>query len=495
MEINSIQPAIALLIAGLCGFLIFLKGKEAKYRNFFSVFFSLSAFITVLTMLPGALKGNIYVYKLLFLSPGLDLTLRVDSLGLVFGLVSSLLWFIVGIYTIGYMEHKHKKQRFFTFFSLSIFSAFGIAFAANLFTLFLFYELLTVCTYPLVTHEGTPEAFKAGSKYLIYTFTGGGFVLLSVAITYFLTGTLNFSDAPLLSIKHGTTILYLLFASYTIGFGVKAAIMPIHSWLPSAMVAPTPVSTLLHAVAVVKAGVFGVLRMVYFVFGVDLMKQLGLNNVLAGIAAFTIIAASLIAMNQDNLKRRLAYSTISQLSYIVLGAALVSSQAALGAIIHIANHAFTKGTLFMCAGAIAEETGKKNISEMKGLAKRMPLTMAAFTIASLGMLGVPPVAGFVTKWFLGSGAVEARQPVIIAVLILSSLLNALYFLPIAYTAYFDKPEEKEETVKEKKKETTWLMLGPILATATISVLLGIFAGVKGLPLSIAKLGIVTIFKR
>lgn len=481
-EVSSILPVIPIAAAGLAGMLTFITGEKAFWRNLWSTAASLIAFAAILSMVPGALAHKVYVANILNLA-GLSMAFRVDDLGLLFAMVSSSMWVLVNLYAIGYMEHEHAKKRFFGFFALSLFSAFGIAFSENLFAFFIFYETLSLCTYPLVVHEQTEEAFKAGAKYLIYTLGGGGVLLVAIIITYFVTGNISLDAPGIFSISNGSGLLKVLFFMYLIGFGVKAAIMPLHHWLPRAMVAPTPVSTLLHAVAVVKAGVFGVLRLIYYIYGVDLMAKLGLGHILTAIAAFTMIAGSLIAINQDNLKRRLAYSTISQLSFIVLAGSLLSPAAALIAMVHIANHAFTKGTLFMSAGIIAEETGVKEISGMKGIAKRLPWTMAIFTIASLGMVGIPPFAGFVSEWFLGVGSVQSGQLILIVAIAVNAILDAVYFFPIIYTAYFDKPD-KEWT--PARRETTWLMLGPIVATATMTVVLGLFAGLPGLPFSIAK---------
>lgn len=494
MEVHSIQPIVPIIVAGLAGVLTFINGNKTFWRNLYGTVASIIAFIFVISMVPGALNGTIYVFKVVDLIKGLSINFRVDTLGLIFGMVSSSMWVLVNIYTIGYMEHEGNKQRFFAFFSLSLFCAFGIAFSENLFCFLLFYEFLSICTYPLVIHAGTEEAMKAGSRYLIYTLGGGGFFLIAIIITYVITGgNLTLSQPGLLNISSGVGLLRVLFFLYLIGVAVKAAIMPLHHWLPSAMVAPTPVSTLLHAVAVVKAGVFGVLRLIYSIYGIDLMKQLGLGPILLALAAFTIIAASLIAIRQDNLKRRLAYSTVSQLSFIVAAGALLSPAGAIASMIHIANHAFTKGTLFMSAGIIAEETGVKEISQMKGIARRLPWTMAIFTMAALGMIGFPPFAGFVSEWYFGWGAIQGKEYVLIAVLVVNGILDALYFMPIIYTAYFDKAD-KERPFERSVKETTWKMLGPIVGTLGMTVVLGLFAGFPGLPLSIAKLAQAFIFK-
>lgn len=503
MEIHSIAPVIPIAVAGLAGILTFINGERALWRNLWGTAASIIAFMVILSMLPGVLANKIYVYELIRFGGPLTLTFRVDSLGYLFSFVSSSMWVLVNLYTIGYMEHEHDKQRFFAFFAFSLFAAFGIAYSENLFSFFLFYEALSIFTYPLVIHEGTEDAMKAGSKYLIYTLGGGGLLLVAIIVTYFVTGTITLSQPGIFSINDGAGLIKALFVMYIIGTGVKAGVMPFHHWLPAAMVAPTPVSTLLHAVAVVKAGAFGVLRVIYSVFGIDVLAELGLGTVLAFIAAFTIITASTIAIRQDNLKRRLAYSTISQLSYIVMGGAIGAIGAggapfaAIGAMAHIANHAFTKGTLFMCAGIIAEETGKKNISELNGMGRRLPLTMGAFTIAAFGMIGLPPLAGFTSKWLIGVGSGQANAPIFMVVLVGSSILNSIYFLPVIYRAFFMAPDNELEVKAlakpRNRPETTWLMLAPIMSTTVVCFILGIFASAPGLPMSVAETATTFLF--
>lgn len=487
MQVSSALPALAILFALITTVLVWLDGADTGRRNVITVTGSILTAATVIAMVPGALQSKVYSSFILRLLPGASLAFKADPLAMIFAIVASVMWVIVNIYSIGYMEHEHEKHRFFTFFSMAIFAALGIAFSANLITLFIFYELLTVSTYPLVTHEGNAEAKKAGVKYLIYTMGAGGMLLAAILITYGLTGTLEFSKVPIFA---GTTaapmILRTVFMLFLVGFGVKAALMPLHNWLPSAMVAPTPVSTLLHAVAVVKAGAFGIIRLIYFVYGPREMRSLHLDIVVIAIASFTIVVASIIAVKQDNLKRRLAYSTIGQLSYIVLGAALLSPAALIAAAVHIANHAVTKGTLFMCAGVIAEETGVKEISKMKGIAKRLPVTMAIFSLAALGMIGIPPLAGFVSKWLLVSTAGSVNQPVLVMIFMLSSILNAVYFLPIIYTAYFGKQSE-EFSPSKKRMESANTMIYAITTTAALTVFLGVFASSPGLPLSLARM--------
>lgn len=375
--------------------------------------------------------------------PGIRLVLQAEPLGMVFALVASSLWIVTSLYAIGYMRGHHEKNqtRFYIFFTLAIASAMGVAFAGNLFTLFVFYEVLTLSTFPLVAHHGTPEAKKAGRVYLgILLGTSIGLQLLGVIWVYALTGTVEFQAGGILEGHASAGITTVLLALFVFGIG-KAAVMPFHRWLPAAMVAPTPVSALLHAVAVVKAGVFAVLKVVVYIFGIDYLTDIGASVWLMWVAAATILLASLVAFTKDNLKARLAYSTISQLSYIVLGGMLANSWGIVGGGMHIVMHAFGKITLFFCAGAIMVAAHKKNISEMRGLGRTMPITFAAFFLGSLSIIGVPPAGGTWSKWMLGMGALDAGQIGIVAVLMLSSLLSIGYLLIIPVRAFFSAPTD------------------------------------------------------
>lgn len=484
--VYSIRPALAIVISLTCAGLIGLTGKRHRnLREFWTLSAAVSKYIIVISMFPFVYHGGEYIFSTFEIVPGVGFNLRVDAFSMFFAFLSSFLWIVTSVYSIGYMRslHGHSQSRYFFAFAVCIASTIGIAFADNLFTLFIFYEMLTVATYPLIIHEETPEAMAAGRKYLIYLLTAGLFILLGMVITYSLTGTLTFSDDGILA-GHGTPeMLKALFVLFMIGFGTKAAIMPFHGWLPSAMVAPTPVSALLHAVAVVKAGVFGIIRIVYCIYGTDLMKELGLGLPLAVAASITIIVASLFALAQDNLKMRLAYSTVSQLSYIILGVALLAPSAAAGGMIHIANQAFMKITLFFCAGAIFVQTGKKNISEMHGIGKTMPLTMICFAICAMGMAGIPPMAGFITKWYLCIGALEAGHPIFIAVLLTSALLNIAYFFPPIYSAFFMEPEKGAE----RHNDPTWWLLLPIMICALASIFLGLVPRAPYTPLRLASI--------
>ncbi len=373
--------------------------------------------------------------------PGLEIALSPEPLGLLFALVAGFLWPVTSIYAIGYMRgHGEDHQtRFFTFFAVSIGATLGIAMSANLLTLFLFYELLTLATFPLVTHAGTPEARRAGRIYLgILMGTSVMFLLLAVIWTWHLAGTLDFVPGGILPADADPALLGILLLLFVFGAG-KAAMMPFHRWLPAAMVAPTPVSSLLHAVAVVKAGVFTVLKVAVYVFGLERIGELASAEFLAYLAGFGILAASAVAMKKDNLKARLAYSTISQLGYITLGAMLGTASGVVGGSMHIATHAFGKITLFFCAGVFLVAAHRKKVSELDGLGRRMPFTMAAFTIGALSVVGLPPTGGTWSKWFLVQGTLDAGQYVLAAVLLASSLLNIAYLLVIPVRGFFRRP--------------------------------------------------------
>jgi multicomponent Na+:H+ antiporter subunit D len=469
---NSIIPFYAVMISLAAVPLIIMSSKSPNLREFWTIAASVIKFILVLSLLPNVLEGKIAIYSILEIAPGIELALKADQFGIFFALIASGLWIFTSFYSIGYVRgtSEKKQTRYFASFAICLSATIGIAFAANLLTFIIFYEVLTIATYPLVIHKENKEAIAAGRKYLIYTLSAGVLLIAAAGLTYSYTNTLDFAAGGIfggLNLPHNTVTI--LFALFLAGVGVKAGIMPLHSWLPAAMAAPTPVSALLHAVAVVKSGVFGVVRVVGFVFGPEMMKEYGLNNILFVFAAVTIVLASLLALKQDNLKRRLAYSTVGHLSYIVLGAALLSPAGFTGGIFHIATHATMKITLFFCAGAIYVNLHKENISELNGIGKVMPWTMAAFTIGSMGLAGIPPINGFVSKWFLGAGALQADMNIALIILVLSALLNVGYFFPIIHRAFF-----REGIGLEKYGEASLLMVVPIVITAALSFLFGIF---------------------
>jgi len=446
-EIASLRPLAAVLVSAVAIPLIVASYRRPNVREAWTMFVALAKVAIVASMVPGVLAGDVYVTDMGTFVADVGFVLRADALGMLFAALASALWVITSLYSVGYMRglDEHSQTRYFASFAASLATAIGVAFAANLVTLFIFYELLTVATYPLVAHDETAEARAAGRKYLAYTFGGGVAVLTGTVLVFWLTGTTAFTPGGIAALAGADpAIARLAFALLAAGFGVKAALMPLHSWLPDAMVAPTPVSGLLHAVAVVKSGVFGIARVALDVFGPETMRELGVGLPLAAVAAFTLLTASVIALRKDNLKRRLAYSTVSQLSYIVLGLGVLSGNAIVGGLLHIPAHAFMKLTLFFCAGAIHVETHTDDISNMAGIGRRMPLTMAAFAVASAGMAGIPLLAGFVSKWYLLIGSVQAGQAVFAVALLVSGMLNIAYFWPVVYQAFFESPDDHDE---------------------------------------------------
>jgi len=430
--------AVCLPLMGAIG--VALSGRWPNLRDSITLVIAAYTGFVVIALYYRLQQGVELSLRLAEPLPGLMLYFEIEPLGMLFALVAGLLWFVTSIYAIGYMRghHEQNQTRFFAMFAIAIGSALGAAFAGNLFTLFLFYEILTISTYPLVAHAGTEQARRGARTYLaILLGTSIGLQLLAILITYSLTGTLDFRDGGIIAGYLDPAWAGLLLALYVFGIG-KAAVMPFHRWLPAAMVAPTPVSALLHAVAVVKAGVFTVLKVTLYIFGIDFLAESGASDWLIWFAGATILLASLIAMTKDNLKARLAYSTVSQLSYIVLGALLATQMGILGGALHIAMHAFAKITLFFAAGAILVAAHKTEISEMGGLGRAMPVTFGAFLIGSLSIIGLPPFGGMWSKWFLALGTIEAEQWVLLSVLLVSSLLNIAYLLPIPVRAFFGK---------------------------------------------------------
>ena len=481
--ILSIKPVLAVLVSLLAVPLIMATGeKRPNLREFWSILAGIIKFSIVISMAPVIFSGHTIEYTLISFYEGIDIKFRVDALGLLFATISSFLWIVTTFYSIGYMRSakEHSQTRFFTCFAISLSAAIGVAFSANLITLFVFYEILSLATVPLVGHKETPEAIEGARKYFLYLLSLSKTLLLSgIIIVYMVAGTTDFQSHGLLQNLQGqhSTLLFVGFFLFLFGFA-KAGIMPVHNWLPSAMVAPTPVSALLHAVAVVKVGVFSILRVVFHIYGIDLMANLNLGITTAYIVSFTILVGSIIALSKDNLKARLAYSTISQLSYVILGAVLLTPSSMAGGIVHIANHAFSKITLFFCAGSLYAAAHKTEISQLSNIGRKMPWTMAAFFIGSLSMIGVPPAAGFISKWYIALGSIEANQIPILMILLASTILNAAYFLPITYKAFFEK--EKPDDAHhgdahhhEEIKEIPMVVI-PLVLTAIISLIIGIY---------------------
>lgn len=468
----TLRPLWAILVSLVASIFILSTGqRHPNLRETWTFLAALTKLALVLSLLPDVAVQNAIESLRFKLVAGLDFHLRVDLFGLVFALLASGLWLVTSLYSVGYMRGGHYTHQtgYFACFAVCVSAALGIAFSANLLTFFIFYEILTLATYPLVIHDRTAEAIASGRKYLAFTLGAGQMLLLATIWIHTLKPGAAFQPGGFLPLDAPSGIVTCLFALFILGVGVKAAIMPLHSWLPAAMVAPTPVSALLHAVAVVKAGTFGVVRVVHYVFGIELLRHLRLDVILASAAAATIIIASIRALGETNLKRRLAYSTVSQLSYIVLGTALASTTAVAGAMFHIVAHGFMKITLFFCAGAIYIKTHKLEIPDLAGLGRQMPITFSAFTLGALGLAGMPMCVGFISKWNLGLGALQAGHAVFLVVLVTSGLLNFAYFFPVVYSAFFGRPGE--QVAYDEATFTLWL---PLATTAVISVILGVY---------------------
>ncbi len=483
------RPLWAVLCPLVVALLILTARNRPNLRESWTLLGSVILGHLVVSMTPWLLTHGPLYFAWFTLLPAIDFAFRVDALGLIFATTSACLWILVSLYAIGYMRtlKEHAQTRFYFSFALALTGAIGTALAANLVTLFIFYEILTISTYPLVAHEESPAAVAAGHKYLAYLLTSGVFLLIGILMTYFLVGATEFNPRGILTPALHTTsrlTLQMVFFCFLLGFA-KAAWMPVHAWLPTAMVAPTPVSALLHAVAVVKAGVFGITRIVCHIYGIDLMQALGLGTALAVIAAVTLIAANCYAIGQQNIKRLLAYSTINQLAFIILGVALLSPMALKGALLHIPFHGFMKITLFLCAGAIAAIAGVKKINDLAGIGRVMPLTLGAFAVGAFGMCGAPPLAGFISKWHVALGAVESERLLLLLVICAGSLLDVVYFFPVIRTAFFAKipateilQGDWEESVSlysapkhrlETQSILSLFMLIPLAITALLSI--------------------------
>ncbi|MGE4338869.1 MAG: complex I subunit 5 family protein [Pigmentiphaga sp.] len=472
--------ACAFVPAILC---FFLGEEQAWLRNAINIGSALLKLALVVFLVMGVARGVVYETRFEFV-PGLYLLLRVDALALLFITLSAFLWLVTTIYAIAYFGRSSNLPRFFAFFNLCVMASTGIALSGSLISFFVFYELLTLSTWPLVVHKGDSTSMAAGRSYLAYTLGGSAALLLGIVWLEGMTGPVEFVQKAAL----GDLADWMLTAIFVLcigGLGVKAALVPLHGWLPQAMAAPAPVSALLHAVAGVKAGAFGIVRFIYDVYGIERVAELGLGIPLAVLASFTILYGSVRALQQSDIKRRLAFSTVSQVSYIILGASLAGPFAAIGGLAHLVHQGLMKITLFFTAGVLAERLGITTIQQLDGAGRRMPITMMAFTIGALGMIGIPPVAGFISKWYLGLGGLQTGQPWVILVLAGSSLLNAAYFLPLVYRAWFLPPPAS--ALHEELADAPASLILPATVTALAALGAGLFAAVAFSPLGWATL--------
>ena len=482
METTSAAPLLATAVPALAAVLIYATRARPNLREGCSVTAAALQTLIVLSMVPAVLDGKTLHLTLSSFIPQVSIALRVDALGLLFAAIASFLWLLTTLYSIGYVRAvgERSQTRYFAAFAIALVATMGIAFSANLVTLYLFYEGLTFITYPLVTHAQTDEAFAAGKRYLQYHLgTSIAFLLPAIIVTFAISDTFDFRPGGVFGADADSTGLVVAYILFLAG-ATKAAIMPLHSWLPGAMVAPVPVSALLHAVAVVNAGVFLMLRVILDVFGVELMDDLSLGIVTAVFVSITVVLATFYAYRLDSIKAVLAYSTISHLSLMILAVALLDPRSMTGGIMHLANHSLGKITLFFCAGSILIATGKTKISELGGIGRQLPLTMGAFAIGALSIVGLPPTAGFVTKYYIAIGMIDAKEVAFLLVLFLSTLVSAGYYQRILRTAFFGTAPEpapasaQGEPGAAQTGDPRRLVVAPLLVTAALSLAIGIY---------------------
>lgn len=476
-DFTALFPLIIPVIGAVAVYAI--PEENNRSRLIFAFTVVLINVIYIWNLLFSVLQGQVITLRVLEFIPGLSIYLDLDPMGMVFAVTASSLWLFAIVYASGYMAKKKNQRQFYFWYILSMTAVLGVAFAGNLLTLYIFFEFLTFATYPLVIQDRSEEAYQSGQKYIIYCLSGGGLILVAFLILRSLIPEVYFVSGGIVSAAVAEQeVLVLILILLIAGFGTKAAILPLHSWLPGAMVAPVPVSALFHAVAVVKSGVFGILRTSYFIFSPGLLREIDPYNLVLIVISITIILGSVLALRQDVLKLRLAYSTISQLGYISLGAFLFSATGLLGGVIHLINHALLKIILFFSAGVIMKETGADKVSEMNGIGKRLPWTMRSFAIGGLGLIGILPINGYISKLYILQGSLEADKALFALVILASSILNSLYYLPIMFNAFFKEGSYE----KSGGREAPVAMLAPILLLAGLCLFFGLFAHKTTIPL-------------
>ena len=467
-------PVLLPIVAGILVSALNMKARGAR-QGFLTLTMGASTVLAVIVLL--TCRGQSFTFARL---GAVSLTLFVDELSVVSGLLFSILWFLTTLYAFGYMSHEENEVRFFTFFAVSMGIAVGLALAANPITYYFFFELLTFVTFPIIVHEGDEESVAAGRKYLLYSIPGAVLVLVSAAITtYFSAGDSTFAYGGTLAAKAVSEVgAFLQFACLLgfLGFGVKSAVFPLHAWLPAAYVAPTPVTALLHAVAVVKAGVFGVLRLVYYTYGFELIKGTYAQYIPFALVCITIVYGSVMALRTSHLKKRLAYSTVSHLSYVLLAAFMLSKQGLQSALVYMVFHAIIKITLFFCCGSVMFMTGTTDVSSMAGYGRKMKATFICFIIAALGLCGVPPTAGFFGKWYIGLAAFGSGNNVLgtigIVIMMISMLLTCLYLLPFAARSFALDPLSEDANCKDPP----FSMKLPVALIAVLIIVFGVAPG-------------------
>ena len=418
---------------------------------------------------------------LFYLMDKLPLAFRLDGPACVFAGLVAALWPIASLYAFEYMKHEERENSFMAWYTMSYAATLAVAFSANLFSLYVFYECLTLVTLPLVIHKKDSMSIRAGRKYLTYSITGAALAFIALVFIIFYSGTTDFVLGGVLNmalVAGHEAILLGVFLLAFIGFGTKAAVFPMHAWLPAASVAPTPVTALLHAVAVVNTGAFAVLRVIYYSFGADFLAGTWAQTAAVLLACVTIVFGSSMAVKVQHLKRRLAWSTISNLSYMLMGAALMSPAGMVGSLTHMVMHGVTKITLFYCAGAILVRTGKEYIQDVRGYGKLMPVTCAAFLIAGMSLVGTPPLCGFVSKYNLLTAAGEAGVLGVIAIaaLIISAILTAIYLFTVIGPMYFRPLNADMAHLADFNRDPSWMMLVPFALLLAAVIGLGLWGG-------------------
>lgn len=468
--IMLLAPVLLPLIGSLC-----LASKRLIPEKRVKPVVAVLVFLNLLLVTFANTNASGELIHLLRVNQFIDIYLKIDQFGRLFSYMASILWVIASFYSFEYMKHEGRERRFFTFYTMTLAMIIGLSYSGNLLTFYLFYEFITLTTFPLVIHLDTEVALQIGRKYFTYSFVGAAFVMIGMVILYSAAGNTRFVGGGIEGLINypNQKLILLSYISMFFGFGVKAAIVPLHAWLPAAMIAPTPVSALLHAVAVVKSGIFALTRVTYYLYGATVVKSIGADRILIPFAIITIVLGSLIAISQYHLKRRLAYSTIAQLGYIVLGILMLNPYALLGAMLHMINHALIKINLFFGVGAITYMTEKKYVRQISGLGKKMPVTFFCFSVAAISLIGIPPTNGFVSKWLLGIGALKTGNISYAIILLVGALLTASYLLPIIISAFFTKSKDKPGTESDKL-DPPKLMLVPIMVLTAMTVILGFY---------------------